>query len=158
MAAPSPFTAAGTASSVLDLSKRAWKLGISLSKFEQDTGIVDSTLKLLTEEVKALALECDLIFAEVDEASGKNESALSSLRHALDLLWESLDLQVEEIGRTMQELELFMDSVRGENSRLIGQAQRQRKMNGRMNQIANLRTNVCRQTENFRITLLLINT
>lgn len=158
MATLSPFTTTGTASTVLDLSKRAWKLGISLSKLEQDVDVVDPTLKILTEEVKALGIECDLVYEEVDQVSGKDDSGLSSLSNALDSLWEGFELQVEEMTRTMQELELFMNSVRGDDSRLIGQAQRQRKMNGRKNQIAGIRTKVCRHTDNLRTTLLLINT
>ncbi len=60
-----PPTAVGTASAVLAVSKAAWRLGISLSKLDQDTKIFDSTVKNLAGEVKSLGNECDLVYAGV---------------------------------------------------------------------------------------------
>ncbi|KAH7110897.1 hypothetical protein B0J11DRAFT_562638 [Dendryphion nanum] len=153
-----PLTSSHTSSTILGLSKRAWKLGIALSKLDQDSDVVDPTVKVLTEEVKALGVECDLIYAELDEVAGKNGPAPPSLNDVVDGVSACLEVQVGDIGRSMQELEMFVDSVRGEDSRLIGQAQRQRRLNGRRNQIASIRTKVCRQTDNLRTTLLLMNT
>lgn len=51
-----PFTAMGTASAVLALSKAAWKLGSSLSKLEQDTKIVDTAVKNLAGSSSRLAM------------------------------------------------------------------------------------------------------
>lgn len=150
-----PFTAAGTASAVLALSKAAWKLGSSLSNLHQDTRIVDTTVRNLAEEVKSLGNECDLVYAELEEVVSRSETR-SPLPYDVDgRIWNCLATQVEETSQTIQELELFVKTVRGEKSNFIGQAQRQRESK---DQIAGIRTKVCRHTDNLRTTLLLINT
>jgi hypothetical protein len=58
----------------------------------------------------------------------------------------------------MQELELFVKSVRGEEFSFIGQAQRQRKLDKSMDQITSIRRKVCRHADNLSTTLLLIKT
>ena len=153
-----PFTAASTASAILALSKAAWKVGSSLSKLDQDTKIVDTTVKNLADEVKSLGNECDLVYAEVEEVVSKSETGSPSPDDVDGRIWNCLVMQVEEINRTMQELELFVKNVREEESRFIGQAQRQRKLDKSKDQIASIRTNVCSNTDNLRTTLLLINT
>ncbi|KAG8525527.1 uncharacterized protein KY384_009171 [Bacidia gigantensis] len=145
-------------STVLSLSKAAWKLGSSLSKLDQDTRIIDTTVKDLAGEVKSLGNECDLVYAELEEIATKNKTGSPS-PHDIDVrTWNCLLTQVEETSRTVQDLELFVKSVRGEEFSFIGQAQRQRKLDESKDQIASIRTNVCRHSDNFRITLLLINT
>lgn len=152
------LTAAGIASAVLALSKAAWKLGSSLSKLDQDTKIVDTTVKNLAGEVKSLGNECDLVYAELEEIGSKIETG-SPLPGDVDgKIWICLITQVEEASGTMQELELFVKSVRGEESSFLGQAQRQRKLDKSKDQIACIRTKVCRHTDNLGSTLLLINT
>ncbi len=154
MGAP-PFTAAGTGSAVLTLSKAAWKIGSSLSNLHQDNRVVDSTVRNLAEEVKSLGNECDLVYAELDEIVGKSETA-SPPPHDVDgRIWNCLAAQVEETSRTIQELELFVKSVRRGKPNFIGQAQRQKDSE---DQIASIRAKVCRHTDNLRTTLLLINT
>ena len=153
-----PFTAVGTASAVLALSKTAWKLGSSLSKLDQDTKIIDTMVKNLAEEVKSLGNEYDLVYAELDEVVSKNETG-STLPYDVDgRIGNCLIMQVEETSRTMQDLELFIESVRGEESNFVGQVQRQRKLNKSKDQIASMRIKVDRHTNDLRTTLLLINT
>lgn len=152
------FTAVGTASAVLALSKAAWKLGSSLSKLDQDTKIVDTTVKNLAGEVKSLGNEYDLVYAELEEVVSKSEAGSPLPYDAGGRMWDCLVTQVEETSRTMQELERFVKSVRGEESSFVGQAQRQRKLDKSKNQIAGIRTSICRHTDNLRITLLLIKT
>lgn len=147
-----------TASAVLALSKAAWKLGSSLSKLDQDTNIIDTTVKNLVGEVKSLGNECDLVYAELEEIVSKSETG-SPLPCDLDgRVLDCLVTQVEEAIRTMQELELFVKCVTGEESSFIGQAQRQTKLDKSKDQIASIRTKVCRHTDNLRTTLLLFNT
>lgn len=152
------FTAVGTASAVLALSKAAWKLGSSLSKLDQDTEIVDTAVKNLAGEVKSLSNECDLLYAELEEVVSKSETGSPPPYGVDGRMWNCLVTQVEETSLTMQELELFVKSTRGEESSFIGQAQRQRKLDQSRDQIASIRAKVCRQTDNLRTTLLLINT
>ncbi|KAF2178147.1 hypothetical protein K469DRAFT_742257 [Zopfia rhizophila CBS 207.26] len=140
-----PFTAVGTASAVLALSKAAWKLGISLSKLDQEAKIVDTTIKNLAGEVKSLGIECDLVYAELEEVVNQSETESPPPYDVDGRMWNCLATQVEETSRTMQELELFVKSVRGEESSFV-------------DQIASIRTKVCRHTDNLRTTLLLINT
>lgn len=149
-----PVSAADTASAVLALSKAAWKIGSSLSKLDQDTTIVDTTVKNLVEDVKSLGNECDLVFAELEEVVSKSETGSPLPCGVNGNMLNCLVTQVDETRRTMQELELFVKSARGEESSFIGQAQRQRKKD----QIASIRTKVCTHTDNLRTILLLINT
>ena len=152
------LTAVGTASAILVLSKAAWKLGSSLSKLDQDTKVVDTSVKNLAGEVKSLGNECDLVYAELEEVVSKDETG-SPLPDDVDgRMWNCLVTQVEETSRTMQELDLFVNSVRGEESSFTGQAQRQRKLDKSKDQIASIRTKVWRHTDNLSTTRLLINT
>ena len=152
-----PSTAVGTASAVLALSKTAWKLGSSLLKLDQDTKIVNTTIKNLAGEVKSLGNECDLVYAELEDAVSKSETG-STLPYDIDgRIWNCLVAQVEETSRTLQDLELFVKSVSGEVSSFVGQAQRQKKLDRSKDQIASTRTKVSRHTDNLRDTLLLIN-
>jgi len=148
----------GTASAILALSKAAWKLGISLSKLDQDTKIVDTSVKNLAIEVRSLSNECDLVYAELEEVVNNSETG-SPLPDDVDgRMWKCLVTQVEETSWTMQELELFVKSVRGEESSFVGQAQRQRKLDKSRDQIASIRTKVWRHTDNLCTSLLLMNT
>ncbi|KAE8442902.1 hypothetical protein EG329_002574 [Mollisiaceae sp. DMI_Dod_QoI] len=152
------FTAVGTASDVLELSKVSWKLAISLSQLDQETKAVDSTIKNLADEVKSLSNECDLVYAELEEIVNKSETESLPPFDVDDKTWNCLAMQVEETRRTMQELELFVKSVKGEEPSLIGHAQGQMKLDKREDQITSIRTKVCRHTDNLRTTLLLLNT
>ena len=153
-----PVTAVGAASAVLVLSKVAWKLGSSLLKLDQDIKIVDTTIKNLAGEVKSLGNECDLIYAELEDVVSNSETG-SPLPDNIDgRMWDCLVTQVEETSRTLQELELFVKSVRGEVSNFAGHAQRQKKLDKSKDQISSIRTKVFRHTDNLRTTLLLINT
>ena len=153
-----PFTAVGTASAVLALSKAAWKLGKSFSKLDHDTKVVDTTVKNLAGEIKSLGHECELVYAELEKKSSKSETG-SPLPYDFDgRLWSCLGTQVEETSRTIQELELFVKGIGGEESKFIDQPQRQRKRDNSKDQIASIRIKVCWHTENWRTTLFLINT
>ena len=151
-------TAVGTASAVLELSKAAWKLGIFLSKLGWDTETVDDTLGNLAGEVKSLGNQCDLVYAELEDLLSKSETASPPPYDVDSRIWDCLATQVEETSRTVQELELFVKSVSGEESDFIDQAQRQRKLDQSKDQIACVRTKVCRHTDNLHATLLLIDT
>jgi hypothetical protein len=152
-----PFPAGGIAVTVLALSKAAWRLGISLSKLHQDTQIVDNTVKNVAEELKLLGNECDLLYAGLEEVVSKNETGLPPPHDVDSTLWDCLATQVEETSRTVQEMELFVKSIRGEESSFLGQAQRQRRLNRCKDQIESFRTKVSRHTDNLRLMLQLIN-
>ena len=153
-----PFTAVGTASTVLALSKAAWKLGSSLSKLNQNAPIVDKTARNLAVEVKSLGNECDLIYAELDEVVSKSETG-SPLPYDVDgKIGNCLLTQLEETSRTLQELELFVKSVQKKEPNVIDQAQRQRKLDETQDLFARIQKNVCSHRDELRITLLLINT
>ena len=151
------FTILGTASAVLALSKAAWKLGSSLLKVDQDTQIVDTTIKNLAGEVKSLGNECDLLYAELEDVVSKSETGSPLPDDINGRMWNCLVMQVEETSRTLQELELFVKSVRGQVSSFVGQAKRQKKLDKSKDQIASIRRKVSMHTDNLRTTLLLIN-
>lgn len=152
------FTPAGMASALLALSKAAWKLETSLSKLNQDTKTVDTTVESLAGEVKSLGNECDLIYAELQGGVSKSEMDSPPPYDGDGRMWDCLAMQVEDTSQTMQELELFAKSAREKESSFMGRAQRQRKLDKSKDQIASIRTKVCRHTDNLRTTLLLINT
>jgi len=150
--------AVGTASAILGLSKEAWTLGISLSKLDQNTRLVDTTVRNLAGEVKSLGNQCDLVYAEVEGGLRRSEAG-SPLPHDVDSRMSNcLAIQVEEASRTMQELELFVVNLTGQEARFIDQAQRQRWLDQSKNQVANIKTRVCRHRDNLHTTQLLINT
>jgi prophage DNA circulation protein len=153
-----PLTAADIAFAVLALSKSAWKLGISVSNLDQDTRIVDTTVKNLAGEVKSLGNECDLVYAELEEVVSQSETGKVLPYDVNGGMWDCLVTQADEANRTMQELEQFVKMVRGEESILTSQIQRQRRLDQSKNQIASIRTKVCRHTDNLQATLVLINT
>ena len=153
-----PFTAVGTASAVLALSKAAWKLGNSLSKLDQDTETVDTAVKNLAGEVKSLGNECELVYAELEKSSSKGDIGSTLPYDVYGRMWSCLVTQVEETSRTIQELELFVKGIRGEERNFIDQPQRQRKRDKSKDQIASIRIKVCWHIENWRTMLLLINT
>ena len=153
-----PFMPVGTASTVLAQSKAAWKLGISLSKLGQDARTIDSTVKNLAEEVKSLGNECDLVYAELEELVSKSKTGIPPPCDVDRMIWNCLVAQVEENSQTIQELELFVKSVRAKEHRLIGQSQRGKKLDKSKDQIASIRAEVYRHTDNLRTTLVLINT
>lgn len=154
--ANTPSTAAGTTAAVLALSKRAWKLGIALSKLEQDADVVDTATRILTEDVKSLVIDCDLVYSELETVLSNSETGPARLYDVDDRIWGCLDMQMEEASHTMQELELYIESYK-ETFQFISQAQREKKLSEIKLQIASIRSNVCRHAENLRTTLLLLN-
>lgn len=151
-------TAIGMAPAMLALSKAAWKLGSSLSELDQDTKPVDTAVQSLVGEVKSLGNECNLVYAELEEGVSKNKKTGSPPPYDHDgRIRNCLALQVEDTGRTMRELELFVQSARGDESSFISQAQHQRKLDTSKDQIASIRTQIGQHTDNLHTTLLIIN-
>ena len=152
-----PSTGAGIASAILALSKQTWKLGTSLSKLDQDNSIVNTALKDLADEVKSLGNECDLVYAELEEVVSKGGTVPPLPDDVDGRIWGCLVAQVEETTRTTQELDLFVKSVRGEESNFIGQTQRQRQLDQSTDQIADMRTKISSNSDHLHTMLLLIN-
>ncbi|KAF1846093.1 uncharacterized protein K460DRAFT_338998 [Cucurbitaria berberidis CBS 394.84] len=153
-----PVTAEDTATAILALGKSAWKLGVSLSKLDQDAGIVDITVKNLAGEVKSFGIECDLVYSELQEVVSKAGAGPPPRYEIYDEIWSCLITLVEEADQTIQEVELFCNGVSGEGSGSIGQARRQRKLEKNRDNITSVKENICRHTDSLRITLLLIKT
>jgi len=151
-----PFTAVGTDSSILALSKTAWRAGICLSRLDQESRIVGTTTRDLAGEVKSLGNECDLLYAELEEIVRNTEigSISISINNVDGRIWNSIAAQVKEANGTLQELELFVNTVRGEESSFNCQ----KKLDRSKDQIENIKTKVCRHTDNLCTTLLLIKT
>jgi hypothetical protein len=157
----SPLTPVDTASAVLALSKATWRLGTSFSKLTHDAKPVDSALKNLAEDIKSLSTECDLIYAKLDELTGRgsNESPLPYVGDGR--IFDCLTLQVREASQTIQELEQFVRSGRMEETEevsLVYHPQHLVQLNKSLDQIEEMGNDVRRHTDNLRITLLLIQT
>jgi hypothetical protein len=138
------MAAASIAPEVLALSKRAWKLGAALSKLNQYVEVANTTATALTETVKSLGNECDLVYAELESAISGGEAGWPPLHHDDATTWHCLDMHAKETGRTLQDLEAI---VRERPQTL---AQRNENAEG-------IRISLCRHTDNLRTILLLIS-
>ncbi|KAF2832182.1 hypothetical protein CC86DRAFT_390339 [Ophiobolus disseminans] len=142
--ASTAVAASGTTTALFALGKASWRIGVALSDLNEYVDIVGSQVKDLTGEVKVLGIECDLLYARLEELVD-------------DGLCSCLATQVDESSRTLHELELFVRIVRGEETRFIGQAQRLRKLDKSRDKVAETSLRVVRHTNAFRLTLLLID-
>jgi hypothetical protein len=156
--ATTPFTATGTASDILTLSKAAWKLGSSLTKLDQDSKVVESAVKQLADDARSLSTECDLVHAELEEVTNKIETGIPPPYTVDGRIWNCLVEQVEETRISTQELERFVQLFREDKSSVVRQTQNQWRLDEKKVQIAEFRTQLCRHTDNFRTTSLLIKT
>jgi hypothetical protein len=148
---------AATASAILALSKATWRVGLSLSTLSEDVDIIGFTTQDLAAEVKSLGVECDLTYSILDEVKDKAERASAATHSVYHRLWECLAMQTEESSATIQDLDLFVKILRGEETRFIGQAQRLRKLDKGRDKVATTRTRIARHVDGFRFTLLLID-
>ena len=152
-----PFTALGTASAVLELGRTAWKLGSALVKLYRDTKCVDATIDKLAREVKALSNECDLVHAEMEDVIKASETQGASPYDIDGRLWECLATQVQECNETIQALEHVVNDVAQKASDVIGQAQRQMRLNKNRENLEGIRLRIRTHTDTMRTTLLVIN-
>lgn len=152
------YTAARTTSAILYLSKRAWRLGIVLSKIDQGTEALDTSAAILTEEVKTLGLECDLVYAELETVTDSDGTNASLLNDIDGRIWRTLETLVQETDLTMKELESFVKRNRGAQPSGFGQPQQQRRFERNKEQISGIRTEVCRHTDCLHAISLLVNT
>jgi hypothetical protein len=152
-----PSSAVGTASAVLTLSQAAWKLGSSLSKLDQEAKAVDGVMQNLAESVKTLGHECDLLYAELDEAIKKSEMRSLLPDDVNGRMWQCLGTTVEETTRTMQELQLLVKNVRGGEEDSMGQSPRQWKLHQTKPYIARIKAQICGHSDNLHLIRLLIN-
>jgi hypothetical protein len=140
-----------TTSAVLALGKRAWRIVDSLPILKGDIDILGLTVDDLAAEIKSLALKCESAYITLEEKVEKGETA--HLTQAVDGgLWDCLAMQVNEASRTLQDLELFIQSVRGEEARCIGLGQ----LDEDREKIAITKTRVVRHIDDLYFTLLLI--
>ncbi|PVH97451.1 hypothetical protein DM02DRAFT_730542 [Periconia macrospinosa] len=153
-----PSLPARIASAILALSKQAWKLGSCLSKLENSSIHIRSAVKALTEDVKTLGAECDLLYAELEEAAKESKINSGRLHDIDERVWIFLQRQVGEIGFTMSELGLFIESVRSENYGFYSQPQNCQRSDEGEEQLASFKRRICRETDNFRTILLIIHT
>lgn len=153
-----PFTAMSMVSGISSLSKKAWKLGTALSNLCHEAADIDIAINRLKEEVNSLRIECDLVYARLRMITSKNWKD-PSLRHDLNhKIWDSLEIQVGEAGQIMQDLDEYVTRVISEQSGPLGQAQQQTNPNEEGNQIARIRSSICRCTNSLHTVLLLMDT
>ena len=147
-------SAGRTTSNVLSLSKKVWRLGIFLSRIDQHTETPDTTAAMLTEEVKTLGLECDLVYSEL-ETVAKTDGVFFNIG---EKLWHCVDTVVQETNSTMEELEKFIERNRDAQPHKSAQSQLQWRAEKSNEQIVNLRAEVCRHTDSLHAVSLLFNT
>ncbi|KAL8860925.1 MAG: hypothetical protein Q9178_002680 [Gyalolechia marmorata] len=144
------------ASAVLTLKEAASRLEISISKLDQNNQVVDTTIKFLAEHVNLLCNSCDNVYAGVDEVAKRSESPPSFGTETS--LWQCLTAQLEVTSHTIQESNLFIQSIGEERLDYIGQAQSWRILEKTQDQIPKITEKVRRHEQNLNNTLILINT
>ncbi|KAL8923513.1 MAG: hypothetical protein Q9172_003086 [Xanthocarpia lactea] len=149
-------TIVSAASAVLTLREAASRLEISISKLDQKNQVVDSTIKILAEHVNLLCNSCDNVYAGVDEVARRRESPPSFGTDTS--IWRCLTAQLGETSHTIQESNLFIQSIGEERLDYIGQAQSWRILEKTQDQIPKITAKVRRHEENLNNTLILINT
>jgi hypothetical protein len=99
--------------------------------------------------------------SKLDHDAKPVDSALKNLAEDTKM-WTCLATQVHESGQTVQDLELFVKSVRMEETEeeasLVYHPQHLVQLNKSRDQIEEMGDDVRRHTDNLRITLLLIQT
>lgn len=151
-------TIGSAASAVLTLREGASRLGISISKLDQDNQIVDSKMTILAEHVNLLCNSCDIVYASVDEVVKRSGRDSPPTFGTDTSVWRCLTAQLEETNHTIREADLFIQSIGEERFDYIGQAQRWRILEKTQDQIPKITTKVRRHEENLNNTLNLINT
>lgn len=138
------MAAASTAPDVLALSKRAWKLGAALSKLSQHTEITEESTAGLTDIVKRLGNECDLVYSDLESvlSNGGVGSPLGNYDDAT--AWHCLETHTRETSQTLHELEAIVR----ERPQMLSQTNAI---------IQGIRKRLCRHTSNLRTILLLIS-
>ena len=92
--------AAGIASTVLALSKAAWRLGASLSKLDHEYRSPDTILKSLADGIRSLSDECDLLHAELEGIKVNTEVVSFPSHETSHRLWNCLATEVKETSET----------------------------------------------------------
>jgi chitinase len=139
-------THAATTSAVFALGQAAWKIVDFLPAVKEDTDILGFTVDDLTADIKLLGLGCESAYATLQGKVEQRET--THLTHAVDNgLWDCLVMQVEEASRTLQDLEHFIQKVRGE---VVGHLDKDKEM-------AITRTRVVRHIDDLYLTVLLKN-
>lgn len=147
-----------TSSAIFALSKSAWKLGVLLTKLDYDSNQVDTNIKSLSDEVKSLSVECDLVYGEVEDVLQRCEAGVILHDEVDNRMWSCIAMQVDEADHTLRELKLLIQDIRGEKCGVTSQAQLQGKLKRSQIQLTNITTKVCRHTDVLRTALLLIIT
>jgi hypothetical protein len=138
-------------SAVFALSRVTWRIGDFLPALKQNSDIPDSAVGDLIAEVKSFGRRCESAHATLQERVEQKETTHSV--HTVDnVLWDCIAVQVDEASRTLQELELFIQDVRGEETRRIaaGHLDKGKEM-------ATTRTRVVRHIDDLYFTMLLTN-
>ncbi|KAL5122004.1 hypothetical protein ACEQ8H_000220 [Pleosporales sp. CAS-2024a] len=146
---------AAVISALLDLCNAACNISLTLSSLHQDDPILASAIRELAVALQHFGAECELAHATLIEC-GLGRPTLVPGKPTPDVdvtLWDCLSVQTEESALTLQELEQFTKTARGEDTNFAGQAQRPRKVDKPKEKIAHARTKVARHTLDLRFTL-----
>lgn len=146
------FTAAGAVSDVLTLSKAAWRIGFSLTTLDQNTGVVEA-FKDLADEARSLSTVCDSVQNELEEVDRKIEAGTPPPYSIDGRIWGCLSVQIDDARQSLNELELFVQALRGNKSSSTDPSKW-----GESKGVEDLRSQISRHIDNFRTTLLLIKT
>lgn len=146
-----------TAAAVLALGKTAGRVGASLSTLSDHIEIFGFEIEDLAGDVKSLGIECDLIYATLDEAVVQGQTAMTTKQDTETRLWACLGLHVEETAASLRELQMFVNTVREEQVRRNMQTQAPRRLDLCEERIKSLRSRLTRHVDNFRLTLFLVD-
>ncbi|QDS74801.1 hypothetical protein FKW77_002194 [Venturia effusa] len=145
------IAAAGADSDLLALSKAAWKIGFAITALDHETG-VDETLKKLADEARSFSTVCDSVHTELNEVEGKIEAVTPAPYSIGGRIWDCLTIEAQESRQLLNEMELFMQSLRERETSSAGRPEWHKNKP----EVADFVSQVSRRAENFRTTLLLI--
>lgn len=146
------LTATSIATSVLTSSNAASKLGLAISKLDQEIKLAHLALNELAEEVRFLSNQCDLLHAELQKAAATDTTEPSPPSDIVARTWICFAAQVEEIHGTIHEGERLIETFK-EN--YPGSPKYRWDPSQSKDQIVTITSHVCRHTNSLRTSVLI---
>ena len=115
-----PFTAVGTAASVLQITTEAWKLGKKLHRLYKDTHHVDESVNQLSHEVSSLGDTANYVHEQLEDVlnATKPDSPSEAAYDKNGQLWKCVLGEVNQCRQTLAGLRRIVDDVLEEGTEL----------------------------------------
>lgn len=154
-----PVSIASAIVGVSKLAKTAWDVGETLRNFISDTKNVNNTVTDLQSEARGLGKACDVVRKQLEDLRDEYEQELTDRikgKAHEDPLWTSFSSELGAIKRTMKRFSRTLAELDGEKSSFTGRAWKQYKLDGKIPEIAELRSRVRSHTAALQMIMLSI--